>query len=445
MKKLMTTLLVWTTLLAGAVVAQELTPDDQALRSTIADRFVVVPLPDGVALRPRESIAGVRLIEVSDAIAINGEVVSGRELRDRLGSDAEAVLRLSYLAPDRRRALFPDSQIPPAPALPPPAPASPEIPAPPPQPPAPRLPEPPRRDAGGDRVRVFGNVTVRENESIRGQVVAVLGSVRIDGEVGDQVVAVLGSVDLGEHAVVRGDIVSVGGQVRRAPGADVRGAVTEVSLADGWQGHAAPWLGGIGGLTMFTDFGAFPRLLGTGFRLLLLLLFTSLALVIARPAVDGSAQRISDNPLKATVLGLAAEVLFVPLVTLTSIVLALTIIGIPLLLLVPVVVLLLVIFAFIGFTGAAQAMGQLARRRFQLGAPSTFGDVWIGVVLILLPVLLGRLVALGGFVTGPFAFVLVAVGIAFEFLVWSAGLGAVLANTFSRWEARRAARTAPPA
>ena len=58
-----------------------------------------------------------------------------------------------------------------------------------------------------------------EDEEVTGQVVAVLGSVRIDGAVGDQVVAVLGSVELGPKAVVRGDIISVGGRVHRSEGA----------------------------------------------------------------------------------------------------------------------------------------------------------------------------------------------------------------------------------
>ena len=90
-------------------------------------------------------------------------------------------------------------------------------------------------------------MNVGEDEEVSGQVVAVMGSVRIDGEVGDQVVAVLGSVDLGPRAVVRGDVVTVGGRLRKAPGAQVRGAVTEVSLGDpGMRVHLSPWFDGWG-------------------------------------------------------------------------------------------------------------------------------------------------------------------------------------------------------
>ena len=137
--------------------------------------------------------------------------------------------------------------------------------------------------AGGDRVRVFGDVRVAEDEEVTGQVVAVLGSVRIDGEVGDQVVAVLGSVELGPKAVVNGDIVSVGGRVRRAEGSQVRGGVTEVSLADAdARLHMAPWIGHVGLLSLFDGFGALPGLLASTFRLILLMLLASFALVVAR-------------------------------------------------------------------------------------------------------------------------------------------------------------------
>ena len=438
MKKLTMALVPVMAALAVSLAAQELKPEDVALRTRIESRFDVVPLSDAIGLRPKTPGGDVRLIEVSDTISINGVVVSGRDLRDRIGADADAVLKLSYLEPAVRRALFAkpaadEPRQPGAPAVE----STPEL--------AGRPADPGLRRSGGDRVRVFGDVSVQENEEVSGQVVAVLGSVRIDGEVGDQVVAVLGSVDLGPHAVVHGDIVSVGGRVRRTAGAQVRGGVTEISLEDArFDPRFAPWIGGLGFLSLFSGFGAVPRLIGTVFRVLLLLLFASIAMVVARSSVERSAQRVSDNPIKATLVGLAAEVLFVPVLVLTCVVLAISIVGIPLLLLMPFVVLLFLILALVGFTGTALAIGEWARRRFSLGSPSGFADVWLGILIILFPVLIGRLVGLGGFLAGPIVFLLVAAGLGVEFLAWSTGLGAVLTNTFSRWQARRATRTAIP-
>ena len=202
-----------------------------------------------------------------------------------------------------------------------------------------------------------------------GQVVAVLGSVRIDGEVGDQVVAVLGTVELGPHAVVHGDVVTVGGRLRRAPGAQVARR-RDRSVARGHWGTVStvPWMRGWGPFH-FGGFGPVTRLVGTTFRFVLLALIACLALVVARRAVEGSAQRVTDEPVRSTLIGLVAWVLFVPMFALIAIVLAISFIGIPLLLLVPFAVLFLLLMAVVGFSGTASAVGQWARRRFGIGTP----------------------------------------------------------------------------
>jgi hypothetical protein len=221
--------------------------------------------------------------------------------------------------------------------------------------------------------------------------------------------------------------------------------VTEVSLSDmDWRVHGAPFLGGLGVLSLFGGLGAVPRLVGTTFRLLLLMLFASMAMILARGSVEGSAHRVGDNPVKAALVGLAAELLFVPVLVLTCIVLAITIIGIPLLFLVPFAVLFLMLLALAGFTGTALAIGQWARRRFGLGSAPGFPDIWIGILIILLPTLLGRLIGLSGIVGWPISLLLLAAGTGLEFLAWSTGLGAILSNIFSRWQARRAVRTVVP-
>ena len=63
-----------------------------ALKAQLERRFEVLPLQDGVLLRPRAATAGVRSIEVHQgAIAIDGQVVTGAELRSRLGGEADLV------------------------------------------------------------------------------------------------------------------------------------------------------------------------------------------------------------------------------------------------------------------------------------------------------------------------------------------------------------------
>ena len=418
-------------------VPQAAVDEPQTLRARIEQRYDVVPLSSGLALRPKSPRGDVRLIEISDTIAINGVPVSGRELRERVGADADAILRLSYLDAKALRELFgpvaPEREIRPERDVP----AQPEA------PPAARpLPRRTHR-SGGDRVRVFGDVVVDEDEEVSGQVVAVLGSVRINGEVGNQVVAVLGSVDLGPRAIVHGDVVTVGGRLRRAPGSQINGAVTEVPLSDVGASVNTPWLGGWGPRSVFGGFHPVARLTGTTFRFILLALAGCLALLVARRAVEGSAQRVTDDPLKATLVGLVAWVLFVPVFVLTAIVLAISLVGIPLLVLLPFAVVAALAMAVVGFSGTAYAVGQWVRRRFGIVTTSAFADLCLGILVILLPLLLGRVVALGGWRFSPVVFLLVAVGLGVEFLAWASGFGAVLTNMFSRWQATRAKRAAP--
>jgi hypothetical protein len=424
--------------LGGIARMQGRDDETRALRERLERRFDIVALSDGVALRPK-SRGDIRLIEVtSGAVLVNGEAVTGRELRDRVGEDAEQVLRLSYLpaadlktfaaqrAPDARVAPPLDSQPPLESA-------------------EPRREESPRpesrqwsRRSSGDRIRVFGNVSVAADEEITGQVVAVFGSVRVNGKVGDQVVAVMGSVILGPEAVVGGDVVSVGGRVVRDGRAQTRGSVTEVALDNlPMNIHVGPWQTW-GDVPFFTSFGAIPRLFATALRLSLLLLITGIALIVARGSVEASAERVHENPLKVATVGLVAQLLVLPVLVLTAIVLSISIIGIPLLLLLPFVVVALIFMALIGFTGTAAAIGGVVQRRAPGAVATDYLAVLAGVLVILSPVLIARLLALIGWPLTPLAMILVGIGFVVELLAWASGFGAMLLNAFSRWQSRRA-------
>jgi hypothetical protein len=433
---------------AAALAAQSEGKPDRQLRTRIEQRYDIVPLTDGIALRPKSASRDVRLIEIAagGVISINGVAVTGRELRERVGSDADLILRLSYMTSDERREFLAMSEQP----AESPAQTAPEPPA------SPAVPEPTEEPSGtvarrthGDRVRIFGSVTVPEGEEVTGQAVAVMGSVRVDGQVDDQVLAVLGSVTLGPHAIVRGDVVAVGGRVIRAEGSQVGGGVTEVSMGElALRSNRGDWAFGHTPLWYLVGFGAVPRLIGSMFHFLLLAMFASLAFIVARGAVEGAAERASTNPVKSTAIGFAAEVLLFPALLLTSIVLAISIIGIPLLFLIPFALFALVLIALAGFSGTAFAVGRWARGRFGLAYSASFLNIVVGVFLILFPLLVGRVVALAGWPASPFAGLLLATGIGLEFLAWTCGFGAMLENGVVKWQARRAARapsaTPPP-
>ena len=73
----------------GEPTHAQLAADSQdALRRQVERRFEVLAIQNGLVLRPKSDVRGVRLIQIADnAIAIDGTAVTGGELRDRLGPE----------------------------------------------------------------------------------------------------------------------------------------------------------------------------------------------------------------------------------------------------------------------------------------------------------------------------------------------------------------------
>ena len=395
------------------------------LRARLESRFNIVPIADGVVLTPRFRTE-VKSVELSDTtIAIDGAPVSGPELRDRLGSDANLVLQVSYLDAAGRRALAIDKTPPSKPADP----TAPTIvPTPPAQPE--EIPRTPRNRRREDIVRIGGSVSVDSDEVVRGDVVVIGGSASINGEVDGEVVVVGGSARFGPQADVRGDITVVGGGLSRDDGAVIRGAIHEVGFGDiAWRGRGEwgrsadwDWMNGI-----------YPvaRLTGTLVRITLLILLTTLVLFVAKVPVEQIADRVAVDPVKSWFVGFLAEMLFIPVLIMTAVVLAISIIGIPLLVLLPVAIVALLVVMLVGFTAVAYHIGRLLQDKVDMLRTRPYAATFTGIVLIVSPVLLARLVGLTGdlgFLVWPIA----AVGFLLEYSVWTAGLGAAALVRFNR-------------
>ena len=76
-----------------------------------------------------------------------------------------------------------------------------------------------------DLTIIGGNATLDENSTVNGDVTVVGGNVTIDGSVKGSVAVIGGTVSLEENAEITGDLVSLGGSVRRAANAKVEGEV----------------------------------------------------------------------------------------------------------------------------------------------------------------------------------------------------------------------------
>jgi hypothetical protein len=379
------------------------------LRTQLATRYDIVPLQQGIALVPKAADARVRMIQIiNGAVTVDGDTLTAAQLRDRLGADAAPIVQLTYLSAAEQRQL-----------------ASPDAAAAP-QPPAVVAPEPPTPSRAsqreGDIVRIGGSaVNVTESERVQGDVVSIGGSVNIDGEVTGDVVAVVGGLTLGPHAVVRGDVTAVGGPFKRDPQAQVFGKVNEVGI--GANGQTIPPYR----INPRTIFGSFATRLGslatTVARVLLFMLFALIVTAVGRRPLEQIATRITAEPLRAGLVGLLGEILFVPVLIVTILALVISIIGIPLLILVPFGIILVGVVMLVGYTAAAYIAGGWSLDRFGRTERSPFLTVSTGVVVIAALTLIGKLFSLAaGFLGVPLSIV----GYLVEYLAWTVGFGAAI-------------------
>src|SRR5262249_23329186 len=202
-----------------------------------------------------------------------------------------------------------------------------------------------RRGRRGPERVVFGRSLHVGAEETLDKAVAIGGSVTIAGHVRRDAVAIGGSITLLPGARVEGDAVALGGAVTVEEGASLEG--DNVSL-----GGALPTTAGsmmrwaIGGPHMLMMFGLVTR-----FARAMLLFLVALLVGMAFPrAVARIRAYLVAGPGLSARGGVAILLGFVPFCVL----LAVTIIGIPL---IPVAVMLLVALFLFGFTVSAAWLG----------------------------------------------------------------------------------------
>ncbi|HEV8238034.1 MAG TPA: polymer-forming cytoskeletal protein [Thermoanaerobaculia bacterium] len=421
----------------------------QPLRQQVEERFEVLPVSDGLLLKPKQPMDGIRALEVRDGqLAIDGREAEADDLERRIGRAAATPVRaLLELDPDELGTLFGLS------TAPPPSDnedvdalhervdqqmeqrraeierQQEEI--------RRRIEEEMNRHADdvqqdvarqvehavrrgmhrgdGDARVVMGTpVHVRPGEST-GDVVAIGGGITVEGEVmGDAVsvggsedilglvsgsaVSVGGTVHLGPNARVMGDVVSVGGSVEREPGAEILGKVTEVSL---WQGLSMGTLGGnwnwrrgawgVDGGNSYFD-GALMRMVRCIVFVLVLILLGVLASVIARHPLERTSAAAAAEPWKAGIVGMLAVILFVPAAIIVLVLLAVSIIGIPLILLWPFAIIGCFFAAFFGYIASAHALARWSEYRFGWRIQGPVTTVVLGLFLLHGAWLMARLV-----------------------------------------------------
>ena len=257
-----------------------------------------------------------------------------------------------------------------------------------------------------DRVRIGGDVVVEKGMTVK-DAVAVGGNVTVYGVVKKSAVAVGGSVILGPDAVVRKDVVCIGGVIEIQEGARIGGDLIELSI----PGLKAilPYLyeeTPVGWLVVF-EIITFAGLL-------------ALALLVVA-LIPGPVGLVTENVrhslLKVTLCGILGVLVIVPL----AIFLMITVIGIPL---VALEVLLVGGAMLVGYIAMAQFVGDRLAAAIKRPGLNVLGVTGLGLILLW---------AIGWV---PF------LGPAVKSAAILLGFGAVLVTVFSSINRRREARLA---
>lgn len=432
----------------GTAAAPALGPEAEAL----LERYSAEGLAESVLLRPRAEGTAVRSIEIDDdgSVLVNGKEFDVEELVTFLGEDGRRLAELAELDADARRSTLglETREAPAGRKAEPGARITIDVPGIPPLPPVPDMPAVPGihvRASRDDRVSVGHSIHVGEGETAHdvicvgcsvdidgeafGSVVAIGGSARVQGTVHEGAVAVGGSVNVSSKGVVQGEAVAVGGTVDVEEGGQVLGQRSSV-------GVGGPWFGGWGeGFGVFGDVG---RLVKAIFKTGLLTLLGVLLFLAMRPAVERAARRVREEPWKAIFAGLMVQLLILPVLVLVTVILAVSIIGIPLLALVPVAILAFVIAALLGFVGVGLELGRWVERITNGHFSSSVLAVIVGIVLIQATALLGRLLSLPSGWVAVVGFSIVLLGFFLKYVAWTLGMGAMTLVAFSReWRRRR--------
>src|SRR5438105_11721129 len=160
----------------------------------------------------------------------------------------------------------------------------------------------------------------------------------------------------------------------------------------------------------------------------MLLLFACIVMLVAGGVATRIGDRAAAEPVRAGLIGLAAELLFVPALIMTVVLLVITILGIPLLLLVPFAVLALLIVFLIGFTGVAAQVGRFIGVRFGWTTIGPYLTTIVGIAALVLPLVVARVLGLIGM--NFIAFPLLVAGVLIEYLAWTVGFGAAALTYF---------------
>lgn len=233
----------------------------------------------------------------------------------------------------------------------------------------------------GSLAVIGGNAVIASEAVIDGDVALIGGTMQIDGSVDGDVAIIGGQIWLGETALIDGDIATIGGALEQSPGATITGDVVDnpspaidipvqpdVPDVPNMPNWSDPWIY-IENNPLWDFANVFAQALGVG-------LIATLAALFLQPQLERVGQAITSQPIIAGSFGLLTVVVG----PLALVVLAITIILLPVTFLGVVALVLAWLF---GIIAIGQEVGErLTRTLSQTWAPAFTAGV--GTFLLML-------------------------------------------------------------
>ncbi len=275
-----------------------------------------------------------------------------------------------------------------------------------------------------------GSTVIEAADTVNGPVVAVNGNADIHGYVAGGVYALWGDVIVHPGAEVLGGANAYHGRVI-IDGGSVRGPMRT------WRADPA----------VAAPAAAIPMTTGRALQMSagwtgMLLAIALIVLVLAAGNLEATARALEQNFGRAFFIGVMGQLGFLPLVLLTVIAAAITIVGI---LLIPFLLVAAPValagFVTLGWLALALLTGRavLRTRREPTTRPDSVRAIVAGVVLLMLP----WLIASALYTTGTLGLMARVVAIAVTWVAATAGLGATLMSRAGSARARRVEKPEP--
>ncbi len=282
-----------------------------------------------------------------------------------------------------------------------------------------------------DVVQVGKEISIASNELVNGDVVDFLSNITVDGKVMGDVAAILGNVKLGPNAVVNGQVVSILGSVTKDPGAVVRGETAVVGHRH--YGRTGPGLVWSWGPPLGKGF------FGAGARiavLIVLAILMVLVLYFISTRLQRASQYLSASFGKSFGIGLLVLFPGTLFAIILTVILAITIVGIPV-----AVLLILSLFALfvLGYFTSALELGRFVAKKFNAETDSPYIHGILGLFLLAILGIIAAIMYLNPFF-GPARVALRVLGVLINFVAITVGVGAFIS---SRGGSRRAAESLP--